>query len=66
MVTKEQRKNLKKRLEEISADMRDKTIFATRYGLFDGLYKSTEETGRIHGMTGANVRIILTRLNRLL
>lgn len=66
MVTEEQRRDLKNRLEALSADIKDKAVFATRYGLYDGLYKSYEEAGRIHGMTGEGVRLIVKKIERAL
>lgn len=66
MVTEEQRLDLKNRLEALSADMKDKAVFATRYGLHDGLYKSYEEAGRIHGMTGEGVRLIVKKIEKVL
>ena len=66
MVTEEQRRDLTKRLEALSADIKDKAVFATRYGLYDGLYKSYEEAGRIHRMTGEGVRLIVKKIEKVL
>lgn len=66
MVTEAQRLELKNRLEASSADIKDKAVFATRYGLYDGLYKSYDETGRIHGMTGEGARLIVRKIEQLL
>lgn len=66
MVTEAQRLELKNKIEALSADIKDKAVFATRYGLYDGLYKSYEEAGRIHGMTGEGVRLIVRKIEQAL
>ena len=66
MITEEKRKDLKNKLESSAVSIKDRTVFSTRYGLYDGIYKSTEDTAHIHGMTSSNVRLILSRVKKLL
>lgn len=64
MVTEEKRKEYREKVEGISADLKDKTIFRAKFGLDDGLFKSNAETGRIFGMTGEAVRQAVARISK--
>lgn len=66
MLTKEQRTELAEKLNGVSADDKDKLIYRTRFGLDDGNYRSLEDTGKIFKISGEAVRLIVTKIDRLI
>ena len=66
MVTDEKRKEFRLKLESISADHKDKTIYRVCFGLDDGLLKSKAETGRIFKVSGEAVRQAIERISSLI
>lgn len=62
MVTEEKRKEFREKLDGLSADLKDKTIYRAKFGLDDGIYKSNAEAGKIFGMTGEAVRQAVARI----
>lgn len=66
MITAIKRKELRKKIEEISLPLRTKRIFKSKYGLVDGIFKSNSEVGARFKITGEAVRLILIKVNKLL
>ena len=56
MVDKERLEYLRKKLDEVSMDEKDKIIIRTRFGLDDGIYRSLPATGRIFKMSPEGIR----------
>jgi DNA-directed RNA polymerase sigma subunit (sigma70/sigma32) len=66
MITEQKRKELSENLSKISIGAKEKTVYRTKYGLDDGIFKSNEETGKIFNMTGEAVRQILAKVDELM
>jgi len=66
MITEQKRKELAEKLSKISIGNKEKTVYRTKYGLDDGIFKSNEETGKIFSMTGEAVRQILAKVDELM
>lgn len=66
MITAQKRKELAKKLSEISCGAKEKTVYRTKHGIDDGVSKSNEETGKIFSMTGEAVRLILMKVDKLI
>lgn len=66
MITAQQRKELAEKLSKISIGAKEKTVYRTKYGIDDGIFKSNEETGKIFNMTGEAVRQILVKVDELM
>lgn len=62
MVTKAKRIEFLKKLEDISIDMRSKTIYRSKFGLDDGVLKSNAEVGRIFSLSGEYIRQVLEKV----
>jgi DNA-directed RNA polymerase sigma subunit (sigma70/sigma32) len=66
MITAEKRKELADKLSTVSCGAKEKTVYRTKYGIDDGIFKSNSETGKIFSMTGEAVRLILQKVDKLM
>ena len=66
MITEQKRKELAEKLSKISIGNKERTVYRTKYGIDDGIFKSNEETGKIFNMTGEAVRQILVKVDELM
>lgn len=65
-ITATQRSSYEKKLKAISIGAREKRIFACKYGIGDGEFKSNKEVGERYRMTGEAVRLILLKVMKLI
>jgi len=65
MITSQERKELADKLALVSCSVKDKTIFRTKFGIDDGIYKSNVETGKIFGISHEAVRLVLKKVSDL-
>lgn len=65
MITGQKRKELALKLSKVSIGAKEKTVFRSKYGLDDGVFKNNEEVGKIFNMTGEAVRQILVKVEKL-
>lgn len=66
MITAHKRKELADKLSKISCSAKEKTIFRSKYGLDDGIYKSNGETAEIFNINRETVRVIIQKLEKLM
>lgn len=65
MITGQKRKELATKLSQISIGAKEKTVFRSKYGIDDGVFKNNEEVGKIFNMTGEAVRQIIVKVEKL-
>ena len=59
------RKEVAEKLFSISCSAKDKVVYAVRHGVYDGITKTNEETGKMFSMTGEAVRQCLVKVETL-
>lgn len=64
-ITKAERKALAIKLEGISISLKKKTVFRTKYGIDDGIFKSNPETALIFNITRQAVDSICNEIEDL-